>query len=70
MKGPCRRPTDAIHPGTVLARIPGDFDTHRTLCRSAARHPLEDWRAALDVSHGQKAHGKLILLPSSADPFV
>ena len=32
-------------------------------------YPLEDWRAALDVSQSQKAHGKLILLPSSADPF-
>ena len=25
--------------------------------------PLEDWRAAVDVSQSQKAHGKLILLP-------
>jgi len=36
----------------------------------ARTYPLEDWRAALDVSQSQKAHGKLILLPSSANPFV
>ena len=29
----------------------------------ARAYPLEDWRAALDVSQSQEAHGKLILLP-------
>ena len=29
----------------------------------ARTYPLEDWRAALDVSQSQEAHGKLILLP-------
>ncbi len=29
----------------------------------AGTYPLEDWRAALDVSQSQKARGKLILLP-------
>lgn len=29
----------------------------------ACTYPLEDWRAALDVSQSRKAHGKLILLP-------
>ncbi len=29
----------------------------------ARTYPLEDWRAALDVSQSQKARGKLILLP-------
>ena len=29
----------------------------------ARTYPLEGWRAALDVSQSQKAHGKLILLP-------
>ena len=30
----------------------------------ARTYPLEDWRQALDVSQSQKAHGKLILLPT------
>jgi len=34
----------------------------------ARTYPLEDWRAALDVSQSRKARGKLILLPASADP--
>ena len=29
----------------------------------ARTFPLEEWREALDMSQGQKAHGKLILLP-------
>jgi len=29
----------------------------------ARTFPLEDWRAALDVSQSKRAHGKLILLP-------
>jgi hypothetical protein len=29
----------------------------------ARTFPLKDWRAALDVSQGHKARGKLILLP-------
>jgi len=29
----------------------------------ARTYPLEDWRATLDVSQSQKAHGKLVLLP-------
>ena len=29
----------------------------------ARTFPLQDWRAALDVSQSQKARGKLILLP-------
>lgn len=36
----------------------------------ARTYPLEDWRAAFDLSQSQKAHGKLMLLPSSADSFV
>lgn len=36
----------------------------------AHTYALEDWRAALDVSLSRKARGKLILLPSSADPYV
>jgi len=36
----------------------------------ARTYPLEDWRAALEVSQSQKAHGKLILLPSGADAIV
>ena len=31
----------------------------------ARTYPLENWRAALDASQSQKAHGKLILLPLS-----
>ena len=33
----------------------------------ARTYPMEEWRAALDVSQSQMAHGKLILLPSGAD---
>jgi NADPH:quinone reductase-like Zn-dependent oxidoreductase len=64
-----------IEEGTIMPYdVLGDFAQlaadRKFTVPIACTFPLEDWRAALDLSQSRKARGKLILLPSSAAPFV